>query len=195
MGLLSEIVRNVLVIVLVASFLELIMPEGTLRPFVRFAIGLFILVAVLNPIAGALFAEKDLEIQWWDSQSHLEKQEEQILRTGQEINQQIWDNNQELLSSKVEGQITAVAILVPGVDDVETKVRLDSTGSLDSLNLVVKPQGNAARDAEGRVGAFSGNTETADAREQEEIRRKLTSVIRNLYGLEDVSIEIEFEGS
>lgn len=195
MGLLSEIVRNVLVIVLVASFLELIMPEGTLRPFVRFAIGLFILVAVLNPIAGALFADKDLEIQWWDSQSHLEKQEEQILRTGQEINQQIWDNNQELLASKVEGQISAVAILVPGVDDVETKVQLDGTGSLDSLNLVVKPQSNAARDAEGRVGAFSGNTAGAGAQEQEEIRRKLTSVIRNLYGLENVSIEIEFEGS
>lgn len=195
MGLLSEIVRNVLVIVLVASFLELIMPEGTLRPFVRFAIGLFILVAVLNPIAGALFADKDLEIQWWDSQSHLEKQEEQILRTGQEINQQIWDNNQELLASKVEGQISAVAILVPGVDDVETKVQLDGTGSLDSLNLVVKPQSNAARDAEGRVGAFSGNTAGAGAQEQEEIRRKLTSVICNLYGLENVSIEIEFEGS
>lgn len=194
MGLLSEIVRNVLVIVLVASFLELIMPEGTLRPFVRFAIGLFILVAVLNPVAGALFAEKDLEIQWWDSQSHLEKQGEEILRTGQEINQQIWENNQELLTSKVEGQISAVAILVPGVDDVETKVQLDSTGSLESLNLVVKPQNNAAGDAEGRVGAFSDNAAAADARDQEEIRRKLTSVIRNLYGLEDVSIKIEFEG-
>ena len=56
MTVLSEIVRNVLVIVLIASFLELMLPEGTLRPFVRFAIGLFILIVVLSPLAGILFS-------------------------------------------------------------------------------------------------------------------------------------------
>ena len=48
MAILSEIVRNILVIVLIASFLELMLPEGTLRPLVRFAIGLFILI-IMSP--------------------------------------------------------------------------------------------------------------------------------------------------
>ena len=54
MQLLSEIVRNVIVIIIIASFLELLLPQGTLQPLVRFAIGLFILIAVLNPVMGFL---------------------------------------------------------------------------------------------------------------------------------------------
>ena len=45
-----DIVRNVLVIILVSSFFELLLPDGKVKPFVRFnIIGLFILISVLNP--------------------------------------------------------------------------------------------------------------------------------------------------
>lgn len=94
MTVLSEIVRNVLVIVLIASFLELMLPEGTLRPFVRFAIGLFILIAVLSPLAGILFSDRSINIEWWDMKIN-PAQQEQILQQGEKINAQIWHLDQE----------------------------------------------------------------------------------------------------
>lgn len=193
MAVLSEIVKNVLVIVLVASFMELMMPEGTLKPFVRFSIGLFILIAVLNPLAGALFADRNLEIQWWDFKISPDQQEK-ILREGEEVNQQIWNSNQQFLSEKVEGQIGAVATLVPGVDEVKAKVSLDKTGALESLQLVVRPQRMESSKNQGEMGVFSGGKPDLSKKDEEAIRRKLTSVIRNLYGLNDLSIQIEFEG-
>lgn len=192
MAVLSEIVRNVLVIVLVASFLELMLPEGALRPFVRFAIGLFILIAVLNPVAGVLFSERDINIEWWDLKVN-PRQEEQVLQQGEKIHQQIWQSNQEALSDKVAGQISAVAMLVPGVEDVETRVVLDESGGVQSLQLVVRPQTTTAAE-EGQMRVFGGSETGMSAQDQEAIRSKLSSIIANLYGFEDTAIQIEFQG-
>ena len=48
-------------------------------------------------------------------------EEESLLRRGQEINQNIMNHNQSLLKEKLEGQINAVVLLVPGVETVETE--------------------------------------------------------------------------
>jgi stage III sporulation protein AF len=83
MSVLTEIVRNILVIIIMASFLELLLPEGAIRPFVRFAIGLFVLIAVLNPVLGYFFDDSNFQITWWDYQMEA-VEEESLLRRGQE---------------------------------------------------------------------------------------------------------------
>lgn len=193
MAVLSEIVRNVLVIVLIASFLELMLPEGTLRPFVRFAVGLFILIAVLNPVAGVLFGSRTINTEWWDLKVN-PGQQEQVLQQGQEINRQIWGAHQDALSDKVAGQISAVAMLVPGVEHVETRVVLNESGGVESMHLVVKPQPASSEDETGRVGVFGGSAAVLSAEEQEAIQNKLSTIIRNLYGFEDTAVQIEFQG-
>ncbi len=192
MTVLSEIVRNVLVIVLIASFLELMLPEGTLRPFVSFAIGLFILIAVLSPLAGILFSDRSINIEWWDMKIN-PAQQEQILQQGEKINAQIWHLDQETLADKVAGQIGAVALLVPGVEDVEAHVVLDESGSVESVQLLVRSQAVSVDEEAGRVGIFR-EAESVSFEEQEAIRNKLSAIIKNLYGFEHTAIEIEFQG-
>lgn len=192
MTVLSEIVRNVLVIVLIASFLELMLPEGTLRPFVRFAIGLFILIAVLSPLAGSLFSDRSINIEWWDMKIN-PAQQEQILQQGEKINAQIWHLDQETLADKVAGQIGAVALLVPGVEDVEAHVVLDESGSVESVQLLVRSQAVSVDEEAGRVGIFR-EAESVSFEEQEAIRNKLSAIIKNPYGFEHTAIEIEFQG-
>ena len=192
MTVLSEIVSNVLVIVLIASFLELMLPEGTLRPFVRFAIGLFILIAVLSPLAGILFSDRSINIEWWDMKIN-PAQQEQILQQGEKINAQIWHLDQETLADKVAGQIGAVALLVPGVEDVEAHVVLDESGSVESVQLLVRSQAVSVDEEAGRVGIFQ-EAESVSFEEQEAIRNKLSAIIKNLYGFEHTAIEIEFQG-
>ena len=94
MSVLTEIVRNILVIIIMASFLELLLPEGAIRPFVRFAIGLFVLIAVLNPVLGYFFDDSNFQITWWDYQMEAVKKPAQA-RTRNKQN--IMNHNQSLL--------------------------------------------------------------------------------------------------
>ena len=193
MAVLSEIVKNVLVIVLIASFLELMLPEGTLRPLVRFAIGLFVLIAILSPLVGVLFSDRNISIEWWDLQMD-PGQEAQIMEQGEKINQQIWQSQQDLVSDQVAGQIGAVALLVPGVEDVEAQVVLNEAGAVESLQLVVRPQVTSSDEEVSQVGLFGESESSISSEEQEVIRNKLSTIMENLYGFDNTLIQIDFQG-
>ncbi|MGS0764031.1 stage III sporulation protein AF [Syntrophomonas curvata] len=194
MALLAGMVKNVLVIIIVASFLEILLPEGRVKPFVRFAIGLFIIIAVLNPVLNALFERKDWEVNLWDY--HLApEQEREVLERGSRINRQLADTSESSFAAKIEGQISAVAMLVPGVKKVETRAMLDSEGALKQLHLIVRPEENAGLSGEGGgVKAFSKEGEHSPAIDQKQMEDKIRSVINNLYGFKNIQIEIKFEG-
>lgn len=50
MATLTEWVRRLVLLVIVASFLELLAPENALKRYVRLAVGLLVLTAVLTPL-------------------------------------------------------------------------------------------------------------------------------------------------
>lgn len=190
MEVLVQLVKNVLVIVILTSFLELLLPRGTMQKYVRFAIGLFIVVAVMHPILAALMNKQDISVEFWE---YNPVSGEDILEKGQEINQAMREEQQQELQGKVAGQVSAVALLVPGVEEVETQVQLSPDGSIISLQLVV--MGSPLEDTEeGRVGIFGEPQETMAQPQQEQIETKITGVLRNMYGLEDSKITIEFQG-
>ncbi|MEN6461238.1 MAG: stage III sporulation protein AF [Syntrophomonas sp.] len=193
MAVLEEIVRNLLVIVIIASFIELLVPDGNIKPFVRFAIGLFILITILHPTLTFLFDDRSFKVDLWDYQVKNLKQGE-ILENGKKINQQINESNNSVMKDKLEGQISAMTMLVPGVDDVEIKAELKEDGSISKLNLMVRPDKGTTEEANEHVKVFSGNQNDISQKEQQQIRNKIISVINNLYGFENVDIDINFEG-
>lgn len=194
-ALFTEIVRNILVIVILASFLELLLPDGEVKPFVRFAIGLFILIAVLNPLLSYLFADRSLEIELWDYQINSEDSSE-LIENGKEINQKLFNSNNEMIKEKIQGQISAVAMLVPGVDSVGTLVELGEEGEVDSLSILVKGKGTADEkdDTKTDINVFSDKDQALTKDEKKQIKEKILTVVKNLYGFKDVHIEIEFQG-
>lgn len=194
MAVLAGMVKNVLVIIIMASFLEILLPEGRVKPFVRFAIGLFIIIAVLNPVLNVLFDRKDFEVNLWDYNLSPE-QEREVLERGSRINQQLTRTGESNFAEKIEGQISAVAMLVPGVKEVETRAALDSEGGLKKLDLVVRPEGNTGLAGEGdEIRAFSNGGEQSPPVDQEQMEEKIRGVINNLYGFKNIEIEIKFEG-
>ncbi|NLG32435.1 MAG: stage III sporulation protein AF [Syntrophomonadaceae bacterium] len=191
MSTLLEIVRNVIVIVMVASFLEILLPDGKIKPFVRFAIGLFVIVAVLNPTLSLLFASKNLSVQMWDYKIDAAGTE-QMVHKGMQLNQEITEKNVQLVKSKLQGQIEAVVMLVPGVKDVEAEVEVEKEGLITGVNLVVttEPQPVAESSLPLPLEASTILLEP-DTRALE---KKINGVLSNFYGLEGVDISIEFKG-
>lgn len=193
MDVLAEIVKNLLVIIIMASFLELMLPDGNIKPFVRFSIGLFILITILNPVLAFIYNDRNLQINLWDYRID-KNQEKEIVENGKNINRQILNHNQDVLKEKIEGQIGAVAMLVPGVQDVQIKAKVNQDGVVEKLNLTVRPEYEQNQGDTNQVDVFSNSPKSFPVEEQEKIGEKIISVISNLYGLDDVDIDISFEG-
>ncbi len=193
MTVLYAMVKNLLVIIIISSFMELLLPDGRIKPFVRFAVGLFVLIAILNPALTLLFHNQNLEVSFWDYQMD-EGVERQVLEKGEELNQQVMERKQEMIRDKVQGQISAVTNLVPGVNDVHTEVQVEANGSLEKVELTVRPtQPNKVRAVEG-INVFSGTQPQMTDIEREQIESKIIQVISNLYGIPSEDVKIKFEG-
>lgn len=192
MAVLAGMVKNVLVIIILASFLEVLLPEGRVKPFVRFAIGLFIIIAVLNPVLNALFDKKEFEINLWDYKVSSE-QEREILEKGNRINQQIAASTEAGIKEKMEGQVSAVAMLVPGVKEVKTSAILNDEGGLNKLDLTVRLE-ESKQQKGGETNVFLGGGDAFSAEDKKQIEEKIRGVISNLYGFEHLKINVQFEG-
>ncbi len=193
MAVLAGMVKNVLVIIILASFLEVLLPEGRVKPFVRFAIGLFIIIAVLNPVLNALFEQREFEISLWDYKVSSE-QEREILEKGNRINQQIVVSTEAGIKEKMEGQVSAVAMLVPGVKEVKTNATLNDEGRLNRLDLTVRLEESEHSQKGGEVNVFLGEGDAPSAEDKKQIEEKMRGVINNLYGFQNLEINVQFEG-
>ena len=190
MEVLISIVKNLVVIVVIASFLEILLPNNSMRPFVRFTIGLFVILAILNPILSIFYSGRTLETQAWDlpwEYNETGAYEE----TGIEVNRDIQKAGSEVIKEKMEQQINSLAILVPGIGDLETQVVMDKeAGELSEVKLVIVPTSTGSDD--GTIEAFSSQEQRNQ--DQEIITKKLTSMMKNLYGLEEHQVVIKFKG-
>lgn len=193
MNALYTIVKNLMVIIVMASFLELILPDGRLKPFVRFAVALFVLIAILNPTLNFLFTDNAYEISLWDYQMD-EDVEQDVQVKGERIQQDVMERKQAIIQDKVRGQINAVTSLVAGVNDVQTEVDMEPDGSINKIELTVQPAlSNKASQSEG-INVFSGQQEAVSEAEREQIKNKILQVISNLYGIPSKEVDIKFEG-
>ncbi|MEQ8174412.1 MAG: stage III sporulation protein AF [Syntrophomonadaceae bacterium] len=190
MSTLAEIVKHVMIIIVITSFLELMLPEGGIKPFVRFAIGLFVIIAVLNPVLGYLFQDHNFEIKWWDVKEQVSSQGE-VEQKGRELKEQITSAGSNSLKQKLEGQINSLAQLVPGVAEVESRVELDRDGAIKALSLSVKEE---VTESEQEEATPALTDKKAEDKSREQIKNKLTSLLQNFYGLEGVKVEFIFEG-
>jgi stage III sporulation protein AF len=191
---LAEIVRTVLVIIIVASLLELLLPESGLKSFVSFAMGLFVLIAILNPLLGIAFKDHDFKVELWDYK-YDQDLEQDIVDKGLIINEQLYKTNNDLIQQKLQGQISAIAALVPGVQEVETIIDKESISSSERVRLVVRLEKREPPEQTNNIGVFNNaDQEKLSKEEQDRIKAKILMVVDNLYGIKPEQLEIEFEG-
>ncbi|HHV63628.1 MAG TPA: stage III sporulation protein AF [Peptococcaceae bacterium] len=64
---LKALIRNLAFILLLAAFLEMLLPSNKMKSFVQLVMGLFVIAAVLNPLADLLRLNLENEIPAWFS--------------------------------------------------------------------------------------------------------------------------------
>jgi len=189
MDALVEIVKSLLVIIILASFLELLLPSGSMKPYVRLTIGMFVLIAVLTPVIRYFYPGQDLQISSWEWSNYGFHQQE-VLQKGSELHNKIITESNESVRSKLEGQISAIAMLVPGVGQVDSKIMLNADGSIQKVTLNVSGQGNSNAD-ESSVGTFWDEEEVQLG---PDVESRMAKIVMNMFGLSEQQIEIQMQG-
>ncbi len=191
MTTLYEIVRNLLVIIMIASFLELILPAGRLRPLVRFSVGLFVLIAILSPTLEFLFADQRFALGFWDYRVD-SGMERSIQEKGAEPHHQVYPTQQEEFTAKLQGQINALGRLVPGVGEVQSEVHTAADGSVSKVKVSIAAGHSPPVEQVSGIRVFSPQQEAGESEEKEVIAAKMMELISSLYEIPRERIEIDF---
>ncbi|WP_258359239.1 stage III sporulation protein AF [Moorella sulfitireducens (nom. illeg.)] len=118
----GEIVRQVALIALLAAFLEMLLPDKKITRYVRLVLGLFVVVAILTPLAEGLRFGPELELAAWDLR--LDPAAATPVQQGRDLARANEEAALEIYRERLAGQIRALVTLVPGVKQAEVLVDL-----------------------------------------------------------------------
>lgn len=135
MQTLQTLVRNLAIILLLATFLEMLLPNKSMRGFVQMVMGLFVISAVLAPITTFLHTPLSMEIPAWTATTPQDlpaiAAEGQGVKVGR-------DAVQEQYRQILVHQIEALALGTHGVEvaSVDIKFAEGAEGGIDQPKII-----------------------------------------------------------
>ncbi|MDQ7095783.1 stage III sporulation protein AF [Desulfosporosinus sp. PR] len=127
MQTLQNLVRNLALILLVATFLEMLLPNKSMRGFVQMVMGLFVISAVLAPISTLLHTPLSMEIPAWSEAAPQDLPviaEEQGVKAGRNA---VQEQYRQILVNQIE----ALALSTKGVESASVDIKFaDGTGGV-----------------------------------------------------------------
>lgn len=128
---LQNLVRNLAVILLLASFLEMLLPNKSMKGFVKLVMGLFVISAILTPITSLLGMTLETGIPAWTESSY---QDLPVLASGEEGEAIGTNAVQEQYKSIVINQVKALTVGIEGIRDLQVNVELaEGSGGLTDI--------------------------------------------------------------
>ena len=122
MQTLQTLVRNLAMILLVATFLEMLLPNKSMRGFVQMVMGLFVISAVLAPITTFLHTPLSMEIPAWTATTAQELPAIAAEGQGVIVGR---DAVQEQYRQILVHQIQALALSTKGVEGAAVDVKFE----------------------------------------------------------------------
>lgn len=128
MQTLQTLVRNLAVIILLATVLEMLLPNKSMRGYVQLVIGMFVITAILNPVSTLLHMPLEMGIPAWTGVSNQDLPVLASDNSGKRIGR---DAVREQYCQILINQIEALALGVNGVKQVKAEVKFqESNGEL-----------------------------------------------------------------
>ena len=217
MDILRELVQTIVVIVVLAVLVEMLLPNGDMRRYVKMVIGLIIIMAVLQAAAGALnsgFMQDVPAVTVSDSGA---PPLEEIMAAGGELSTINQDKAKEQYSEGLARQVMALVSFNSEVQAVEARVNLaGENGDIKEITIFFQTGAKApasgvnegSEHTDGRTGALDvqrvvvdlGGDDAEDelnraktaTPEQEKAAAELTGVIAEFYNLKPEQVKYEF---
>ncbi|UNC92552.1 stage III sporulation protein AF [Candidatus Contubernalis alkaliaceticus] len=146
----SQVVKSLVIIIILASFMELILPENKYQPYIKLIVGLVIIVSILNPMLQLFRIVPDLEMEILKSQIHIYE--------GQSyVDNYAVQQSQSLIAKEYKRRITG-----------EIKKLAESYGGVEIVNVTVEIVEDIEREDFGNILAMSIALKPRRAEKQEE---------------------------
>ena len=191
-ALVTNWIKTIIFVVLFASFLELLLPNSSMQRFVRVIMGLFIMLAILNPIIDVV-------------QSHLTPSQVPVLSTNAASSTLILTHaktatgDREQLSATIYKKELAqqMQVMVTALDGVaDAKVVIDTKMSnhqplsnvINSIVVYVTP--GTARSS-GKVAKVLIGQQLGEAEVNQDLENKIKKLMTELYQLPQEIIQIK----
>lgn len=183
-------IKEIIYIILFASFLEFLLPNGQMRKFIRVIIGLFIILAILSPVIDLM---KGKQMDQLSVQSVMSGKDSKA----SEATNKIGVNQEQLVSDlyrqQLAKQIRSVAVTVEGVSDAQVVVDLDQSvngpGGIGTIHKVFITL------QQGRLSSIApvvlDGTKSAGDAPDDQVKSKVTRMVAELYQLSPQKVIVQ----
>lgn len=183
-------IKEIIYIILFATFLEFLLPNGQMRKFIRVIIGLFIMLAILSPVMDIMSKGQQLEsLPSWRELSNKDN------KTSESANKIAASQEQlaiDLYRQQLAKQIRSVVVTLDGVGDAQVVVDLDQSvnkagpGSIHKVLITLQP-GRSSQVAP----VVLGGAEPVDDAPDDKVKTKVTRTVAELYQLPPQKIFVQ----
>ena len=195
----SEIVRNIAILVLLTTFLDMLLPTNNAQRFIKVVMGLFIMVTILNPIVSLI--HKDLEISSWQLYLPSTEKVDTVLAQGNMITHIQQSQIVEEYKLRIERQMEGMVNLIPEIASVTCQVSIEPTEKLGELARISKASfwitldngvdSSMVQPVEPiKIQINQTSKSTLKEANQEEVTQKIVDVIGNYFNIDKKSIKI-----
>lgn len=186
-------VKNIILIVLFASFMELLLPNTSMKRFIRVIMGIFIMLAILNPLLHFFETEKAGEHVAALSRDNMHNTKTDTIT---KVLDSTATKREELINTAytqdLTRQITAVVKSIGGVDDAIVKVNVNNeTNTIRSIIVYVKPSDNTYSKNNIKIDSIVIGKKIRSQEIQEGLTEKVRQTVSELYQLPQKDIDIE----
>ncbi|KAF1086540.1 Stage III sporulation protein AF [Sporotomaculum syntrophicum] len=218
MDVLRELIQTIIVIVVLAVLVEMLLPNGDMRRYVKMVIGLLIIMAVLQAAAGVVNSQFMQEVPAVTVSDTGAPPLEDIMAAGEELSAINRDKAEQQYCEGLSGQVLALVNMNSEVQAVDARVNVDRENSdIKEITIVFlagdkEPAGGAkeglnftdnesgALDVQPVVVELGEKTDVHEfsrvneaTPEQKKIAAELTGVIAEFYNLKPDQVKYEFQ--
>jgi stage III sporulation protein AF len=189
--------RNIVFVILIAVFIEMLLPLKETRKSVEVVVGLFVLITLLNPIVSFIQQEPLIELEMAEGN---EEQLQQILDQGKELQQLQTVQTESYYGKHLEEQIAAFACIVPEVEKADARVQFvsgssqDEVGVIERIEIFIKTSLPTVDPVEEvKIGSECGGEAEQGEREQD-VLEQVQKTVASLCGLETDAVVVTLDG-
>lgn len=191
---LSSWAQGIIVAVIIATLIEMILPNGSSKKYVKVVIGMYILFTIVSPIIKKV-GGKDIDL----NTINIEKYEQQIAKSDNTISRKLEDNNtrsiKDIYVSNLKADISA-KLKEKGyeVDTSDIQIKDDENYTIEKITLkLIKMEQKQERNNEIVINTVEiGNTiSQKDGKTlSDDEKQKVQDYISETYDIDKKSINI-----
>lgn len=211
MDVLRELIQTLVIIVVLAVFLEMLLPRGDMRRYVKMVMGLLVIIAVMQTAAGVVNSELLREVPRVTVSDNGSPPLEDIMAAGKQLSDLSRDEAARRYSEGVAGQVLSLAKLHVDVNAVDARVKIGpENNSIDEITIIFSTGSVKQAEKMGAGGSDTGvrpvvinigddaggakrDTGTPTAEERKAAAR-VAGAVAEFYNLQPGQVKIEFQG-